>query len=245
MSKEIFYIHDNSIPEEYYKQTNNERSPLITCFNTSMINAGHGIVGIPIPSTKDKTGDYVQPEDAFDWYMHNSEEVTPWVDKFCETPWVKQYLANNGDIRELWEVEAYCFNKWIGYDCCKTNYNMTKSDFIQQIQEGKAVVTTGVFTRFNHAVTVVGYKAVVETDDENAKDVKVSGENYDCVIPKDCNNIKSIYINDSYGNPNARYQPIGVGGFDVECKTEDFFRWINKSKDENKELFYGITFNRI
>ena len=32
------YTHNNSIKDEYYKQTNNERDPFIACFPTSLIN---------------------------------------------------------------------------------------------------------------------------------------------------------------------------------------------------------------
>lgn len=237
LNESFYYIHNNSTPDNYYKQTNNERDPYITCFNTSMINVGIGIMKYDLPTNPGKTGGYSQPEDQFDWYMHESPEVTRWVKDFSSTGWVKEYLNSGGNIRELWEVEAYCFNKWIGEDVCKVNYNLREIDFIDQIRNGKGVVTTGKFCGFNHAVSVVGFESTLKNASTS---FNLSGK--DESIDVDIDNVNHIIINDSYGNPLNDYKPIGVGGFNVFMEKEDFFKKILKAGDVNVSIYYGITF---
>lgn len=233
--QQIYYIHNNSTPENYYKQTNNERDPYVTCFNTSMINVGIGVMGYDLPTSSSKTGGYTQPEDQFDWYMHESPDVNDWIKKFTSTDWVKQYLNSGGNIRELWEVEAYCFNKWVGRDVCKTNYKLKEIDFINQIQLGKGVVTTGKFCGFNHAVSIVGFKS----NPNNISDIQIlHGADSSIDVPIDT--VTDIIINDSYGDPLKNYKPVGVGGYNVFMEKNDFFKKICKS-DNN--IYYGITFN--
>ena len=237
-NEKFYYIHNNSTPEGYYKQTNNERYPFVSCFNTSMINVGIGIMKYDLPIGEAKTGGYSQPEDQFDWYMHESPDVESWVKDFSSTGWVSEYLNSGGDIRELWEVEAHCFNKWIGKDVCKINYNLKEIDFINQIRQGKGVVTTGKFCGFSHAVSVVGFKSELNDTD---KSVTLSGK--DESISTDIEKIESIIINDSYGNPLNSYKPVGEGGYNVIMKKSDFFTKIFKSGDVNTSIYYGILFN--
>ena len=233
------YIHNNSIKDEYYKQTNNERDPFIACFPTSLINLAKGVLNLTLPTSKEKTGGFKQPEDGFDWYMHNSPEVKEWVDNYCKTLWVRDYLKKGGDIRELWEVEVYCFNKWMGYECVKLNYNMSKLAIIEEIQRGRGVVTTGKFVGFSHAVCIVGFKAEMENLD---KDINFSGDNISFLIDNDSiKNVTHIIIDDSYGNPLENYKPVGVNGNDVYYPKNDFFKAINKADSDNTELFYGIV----
>ena len=242
INKKYIYTHNNS--SDYYKQTNNERDPYITCFNTSMINVALDIMKIKAPDGNDKTGGFKQPEDQFDWYMHNSPEVKKWVDDYCKTPWVADYLKTGGDIRELWEVEAYCFNKWIGNIACRINYNMKRRDFIEEIQRGRGVVTTGKFCRFAHAVSVVGFVAEVDNNGFISKDITFKGDNISIPINEDSKEVKEIIIDDSYGDPRNKYAPVGVGGNDVHLQKEEFFTAINKGSNSN-EQFYGIIFDLV
>lgn len=234
----FYYIHNNSTPDGYYKQTNNERDPYVSCFNTSMINVGIGIMKYDLPTGFNKTGGYDQPEDQFDWYMHESPDVADWVKDFSSTGWVKEYLNSGGDIRELWEVEAHCFNKWIGRDVCKANYNLKDIDFIDQIRAGKGVVTTGNFCGFKHAVSVVGFESKLS----NASG-PISLEGKDESIHVNINDVENIIINDSYGNPLTNYRPVGVGGYNVFFEKNDFFTKIFKAGDINASIYYGILFN--
>lgn len=238
VEKKIHYTHNNST--DYYKQTNNERDPMITCFNTSMVNVGLDIMKINPPTGKDKTGGYTQPEDQFDWYMHNSPEVKAWVDDYCKTEWVADYLKDGGDIRELWEVECYCFNKWIGRTVCRINYHMTKHDFIEEIQRGRGVVTTGKFSGFAHAVSVVGFKSIITNYDH---DIYLTGDNISLPVDNDCAFVEEMIIDDSYGNPLNKYKPVGVGGNDLHLNAIDFFKAINK--DSKHETYYGVIFDKI
>lgn len=239
--KKFKYTHNNST--DYYLQTNNERDPYITCFNTSMINVAVDIIKLKTPTGSDKTGGYKQPEDQFDWYMHNSPEVKDWIDKYInDNKWVQDYLKDNGDIRELWEVECYCFNKWIGKKVCRINYNMTKHDFIEEIQNGRAVVTTGKFSNFAHAVSVVGF--VTELNNfATDKDIYLIGDNISIPVEKDCSAVTEMIIDDSYGNPNDNYKPVGKNGNDVHLDKDKFFNAINK--DTKNEKFYGILFDLV
>lgn len=233
------YTHNNSDSNEYYKQTNNERDPYIACFPTSMINLAKGVLNLQLPTGDDKTGGYKQPEDQFDWYMHNSPDVKEWVDNYCKTLWVRDYLKKGGDIRELWEIEVYCFNKWIGYNCCKIDYNATRRSIIEEIQRGRGVVTTGKFCGFGHAVCIVGFKAESEHFDN---DIELNGDNISYLIDDtNINCITKIIVDDSYGNPLNNYKPVGVGGDNVEHPCNDFFKAIDKSDANSEENFYAIT----
>ena len=231
------YTHGNS--SDHYSQVNNERKPMVSCFNTSMIAVALDVMGMKPPTSKDKTGGYKQPEDQFDWYMHESPEVREWVDNYCKTSWVKTYLDNGGDIRELWEVEVYCFNKWIGKNVCKVNYHMSKHDFIEEIQKGHGVVTTGLFCRFKHAVAIVGF--VAETD-KIKEDVHLVGENASIRISNSCEEVKEIVFDDSFGSPLNDYKPLGANGDDVHMPANEFFAAINKDTNTDKGVYYGITF---
>ena len=234
------YTHNNST--DYYSQINNRRDPYVACFNTSMINVGLNLIGLVPPKALEKTGNYDQPEDQFDWYMHNSLEVKDWVDNYCKTPWVDNYLKAGGDIRELWEVEVYCFNKWISKNVCKAVYNLSKHDFIEEIQRGRGIVTTGKFCKFAHAVSVVGFVADLPMQD---KDLNLTGDNISIQISDSCDEITDIIIDDSYGNPNNEYKPVGKDGNDVRVAKDKFFTAINKATNENKEVFYGILFQNV
>lgn len=233
------YIHNNST--DYYTQINNKRDPYVTCFNTSMVNVGLDIMKLIPPTSEDKTGGYTQPEDQFDWFIHNSPEIKEWFDKYCaDNPWVKTYVNTKGnDMRELWEVEAYCFNKWIGRNVCRINYKMSRHDFIEEIQNGRGVVTTGKFYGFAHAVSVVGFTAEVTSLDS---DLTIRGSNISIPITVSCDEVNKIIVDDSYGNPNNKYKPVGIGGNDVHLQKETFFTAINKGSSE-KEIFYGILFD--
>lgn len=214
--KEI--IINNSKAENFHKQTNNQRSPFISCFPTSMINAGE-TVGIKFPTSEDKTGGYSQEEDAYDWFLHTNSDVV----SFWNKPAYKGTIDTGIDPREIWDVEFYAFKKWAGTENIKISYNVKVSEIVDTIKNGGAVVTSGKFCGLGHVVCIVGLKA--ESEDING-------------ITED--NVKEFIIDDSYGNPHNKYKPAGVGGNDVVWNKNDFLKCI--SKPGNK--YYGILFSK-
>lgn len=213
---------NNSDPNEFHIQTNNERDPFITCFPTSMINGSKVIrkaSSFPSEYDIDKTGGYHQLEDQFDWFLHFDKDCVEYWNK----PEFNSYLSDkNNDPRELYDVEVYSFNKWMGENICRLQYNASSNDIVETIKHGGAVVTSGNFCGFGHVITIVGYN--VECENESL--VKID-------------NVKEFIILDSYGNPHNNYKPIGVGGKNVVWEKEEFLNKINKGTGFSK------TFNLI
>lgn len=242
MGKKYIYTHCNSNRNEFYTQVNNERDPYINCFPTSMINwAKVNKINLPDPMDSSKSGGYKQPEDQFDWFMHNNEEVMSYVNNLrSSTPWIREYIDHNGgDIRELWDVEVYAFNKWVGKDVAKVNYNLSVKDILYEIQRGRAIVTSGRFCEFSHAITIVGFKAEFESVIAD-KNIDLIGDNLSYEVDDNRIVLKEFIHLDSYGNPNKNYKPIGVDGFDVIMDKEKFLSCINKG-DSEKSVYYGIV----
>lgn len=214
---------NNSKPEDYYKQTNNEIDPFISCFPTSMINAA-AVLGIVFPKDKDKTGGYVQPEDQYNWYLEHDEGCR----KFWSKPEFAKYLDDPANHpRELWEVEVYCFNRWIGRDVCKYVPNVKIQQIIDLLNKGGTAVTSGKFCEFGHVVAVVGFKAD-SVDENNVKESEVT----------------QFIVDDSYGNPHNNYKPVGVDGNDVEWEKDKFLAAINKGR-EDKPSYNAILFGNV
>ncbi len=236
MTKKFTYSHNIANPEEFYTQVNNERDPFVVCFPTSFINWARLLTRVfDLPTGKNKTGGYKQLEDQYDWFMHNDRDVVRFTKQYKEkNAWAKEY-----DARELWEVEVYAFNKWVGRNVAKLCYNMTEADFAREIQRGRPVITTGKFCGFGHAVTVVGFKAAFSgiTD----CDLSLSGDNISIPENEFINDITTININDSYGNPNNNYKPVGKNGFNVSMDASEFFKAIDKRADGAlNPVYYGI-----
>ena len=208
---------NNSDPNEFHIQTNNERDPFITCFPTSMINAAKVIrksSSFPLKQDINKTGGYTQLEDQFDWFLHNNQECIDYWNR----PEFKSYLSDkNNDPRELYDVEVYCFNKWFGEKLCKLQYNASANDIVETIKNKGAVVTSGNFCDFGHVISIVGLTA----ECENKSDINI-------------NNIKEFIILDSYGDPHNNYKPVGVGGKNVIWEKEEFLNKINKGTGNSK-----------
>ena len=121
-------IKNNSKPENFYKQTNNRRSPYVSCFNTSMIN-GSQTVNIPLPERNSLPEDeafYDQPEDQFDVHVH-CEKV---INHFENDRDVQKLLAEDYDYREIFAVEEYAFNDWVGKRVCKFIDGLTMENMI-------------------------------------------------------------------------------------------------------------------
>lgn len=234
--KKYVYTHCNSNANDYHIQTNNARDPFITCFPTSMINWAK-INGL---NPDRKLSKYKQPEDEFDAFIHDDPVMISYVNKLSAQPWVRDYLEKGGDVRELWDVEVYGINKWLGEDHAKANYNLSIQDIVYEIQSGRSIVTTGEFCEYSHAVTIVGFKALSNTTMLD-KDIELAGSNMSFPVDGDRFTLTDIIILDSYGNPNDKYSVLGKGGFNVVIPIDEFLSRINKGSDE-QSIYYGITY---
>jgi hypothetical protein len=155
-------------------------------------------------------------------------------------PWIREYVKAGGDIRELWDIEVFGMNKWIGEDHAKANYNLTIQDIVYEIQSGRSIVTTGKFCGFSHAVTIAGFKALSDTTMLD-KDIELAGSNMSFPIDGRSFTLTDIIILDSYGNPNDRYSVVGKGGFNVVMPVDKFLSCINKGSGVDP-IYYGITY---
>ncbi len=224
------YKINNSKPFNYHKQTNNVRSPSVACFPTSMVNAAY-TAGIPVADMAIyKNNLYTQDEDVFDAFLHTPELMRYYKCKPCLWDYIKR---PGNDARELWDVEEYAFNKFVGEKVCYIDWNLKIEKLIDTLLSGGAIVTSGFFYRFHHAVSIVGFTS--------------SGEDGD----KDPYKLENIIIDDSYGNVNTNYESVGVGGNDVEVPVLDFLNMIHKNRKDSvstsleeayKDVYYGIIF---
>lgn len=215
------YIN-NSANKEYHIQTNNHRHPSITCFPTSMIN-GAKTAGIVLPDLKSASG-YDQEEDQYDWFMHTDPRVLNFakVNNLMSDP--------KTDIREYWNLEEFAFNKYVGYDAVKLNFDIKPIEIIDILLNKKGdIVTSGKFCGFGHVVSIPGF--IAEVKDVNSP-----------VISDDLSEVTHFVVDDSYGNPNNMYQPLGVGGNNVEEVKTDFLACINKSGVGQPPKYRGIIF---
>ena len=223
MKREL--VVNNSDGKDYYKQTNNEIDPYISCFPSSMINAA-SVINLQFPTDKEHTGGYKQPEDAFNWFLEHNPECI----EFYNRPAYKSYVNTKGNHpRELYDVEVFAFNKWMGKTVCEVKYGCTVSDIVNVLNYGGAVVTSGNFCGFGHVVCIVGFKCTIEPGKVTDKDV-VDG-------------LTHFIVDDSYGNPHDRYKPLGIGGNDVVWEREAFLTAINKGS-VNKPVYNMISFRR-
>ena len=216
---------NNSVGKDYYKQTNNERDPYIACFPSSMINAG-SVIGLDFPTDKEHTNGYSQPEDGYDWYLENNSECKAFYNK----PAYKSYVSAPGNHpRELYDVEHFAFNKWMGKEVCKLKYGCSVADIVNVLNYGGAVVTSGNFCGFGHVVCIVGFKCTIEPGKVTDKDV--------------VNGLTHFIVDDSYGNPHNRYKPVGVDGNDVLWEKDAFLTAINKGSVD-KPIYNMIAFEK-
>ena len=204
---------DNSNREWYYKQTNNKRSPFISCFPTSMINASQ-ITKVKLPDLPVNCI-YDQPEDQYDEFLH-SQKFMSWA---MTKPSIVNLLEDDYDIREIWEAEVQGFNEWVGKRVCEIDWDFKREELIETIDAGGAIVTSGTFGKFKgHCVTICGYGVD-------------SG-----LFTKD--NISKAILLDPYGDPFTRYAKVGFGGYGVRYPFEDFWKVTEKYAG----MHYGIKF---
>lgn len=212
---------NNSVSDDYHKQTNNVIDPFISCFPTSMVNAAES-VKIKMPTDEYHRNGYVQDEDAYNWFLENNPECKA----FWSGPAYKNYLKDpENHPRELYDVEVFAFNKWIGREVCKLVYGVKPQQIVDTLAKGGAVVTSGRFCGFGHVICIVGYKAVAV--DKNKPTI---------------DEVTHFIVDDSYGNPHNNYKPVGVGGNDVVWEKDKFLAAINKGSSSSP-TYNGILFN--
>lgn len=233
----VIYRLFNGSKEKFKTQIDNERDRFNACFPTSMINVAT-IFGLDkeFPTTHDKTGGYKQPEDAFDWFMHNNKECVAFVNK---NPAFKSYALKAGnDIRELWDVEVFAFNKWIGREVCKVNYNFKLSDMASILNDGKGFVTSLKYSKFAHVISVVGADLYCNTDG-SVNDITPEQRK----VKEDFSNVENVIIADSYGDVNEGYAKSKADCWSIKVPKEKILDYINKDSLKKTQLFYGIVFN--
>ena len=205
-------VVNNSKVGEYYKQTNNDRFPGVSCFPTSMINACAtvGLLNFPKPKCTDQAK-YSQPEDQYDWFIH-SKEITDWADSQKD---IVDLINQDYDYRELYRVEEYAMNQWWGKDVCKFVGKITADGIKDVLSHGGVFVTSGRFCKFAHVVCVVGFI----TEDKNSK-------------------LTHFIVDDSYGNPLKNYKLVGYDGDDVIEPFDYFWKATEKAGGNH----FGIVF---
>ena len=233
----VIYRLFNGSKEKIKTQIDNERDRFNACFPTSMINVAT-IFGLDkeFPTIHAKTGGYKQAEDAFDWFMHNDKECVSFVNK---NPAFKSYALKDGnDIRELWDVEVFSFNKWIGREVCKVNYNFKLNNMAEILNDGKGFVTSLKYSKFTHVISVVGADLYCNTDG-SVKNITQEQKQ----VKEDFSNVENVIIADSYGDINEGYSKSKADCWSIKVQKEKFLDYINKDSLKKTQLFYGIVFN--
>lgn len=209
------FRRNNSKDENFYKQTNNERSPFVACFTTSMINSSIN-VGTIYPAY---AGRYSQLEDQYDEFIY-SDKMKDWYTNKADKD-VRNMIANGIEPREIWAVQEYCFNAWVGYKACYIKWNLTRSMLISHLYSGGSLVMGGRFAGYGHMVSVCGYTS----EDESPENIKA---------------VQNIIFDDPYGDPRQEYKPVGVNGNNVELPFEEFWKIIRGNSADSK---FGVMFD--
>lgn len=233
----VIYRLFNGSKEKFKTQIDNERDRYDACFPTNMINVA-SIYGLDkeFPITHDKTGGYKQAEDALDWFIHNNRECINFVNK---NPAFKSYaLKKENDIRELWDVEVFAFNKWIGKNVCKVNYDLKLCDMASILNDGKGFVTSLKYSKFSHVISVVGADLFCNKDGSVNNITQEQRK-----IKDDFSNVESVIIADSYGDINEGYVKSKADCWSIKVSKEKILDYINKDSLKKTQIFYGIVFN--
>lgn len=226
---------NNSRDNEYHIQIDNKRSPSIACFPTSMINSAY-VAKIPVKQMMTYHNDiYNQDEDIYDAYIH-TPEIIDYIMNDNELK--RAYTIDKTDPREMWKIEEYAFNKFIGKNVCSLDFDLTMEKILYILYNGGAIATSGLFYKFHHVVSIVGYEC------ENSS------------FAKDYKSIKNIIIDDSYGNVQEKYSNVGMNGNNDSIPILDFLRIISKTnrtkigpaktyEEALMDKYWGIVFNKF
>jgi hypothetical protein len=150
----------NLKPDDYYKQTNNQVRPGLSCTPTSTIMFW---LGNKIPFTSPSDFTYSQPED-------NVTEAclteNAWKRCYELSPWIKDYNIKN-PTKLIYPYEnPYLYPDYIDpLFCSKTIskfiINCTYNMVLDYLNKGKIVLTTAKFPEAGikgHTFCIIGYK---------------------------------------------------------------------------------------
>lgn len=224
MAENFDFVINHSKDEDYSRQDNNLRAGLVACFPTSCWNAAYG-VGYKVPKMRKKASRYNQAEDIYDEYIH-SKEIIEWA-KSGASKDAKWGFENGIDLREIWDVEVYAFNKFIGKEnACELKTIKGAKEFYELLRKGRTFVVGGKFAGLSHMVALVGCRGFYK--DLKTKDVDVDRLEF--------------IIDDSFGDFRKKYRPIGVGGNNVPVKADELLSMLRG--DRVKGTTMAVQFNK-
>jgi hypothetical protein len=139
-------VINNSLPESYFSQRNNRRSPYSACNVTAMVDAT-AAAGWPIPEPKD--GEDQQPEDRLMLFIETDQE--------CRQMWATLDPRMEIPINQWMAVLTLGLNRWMGQIISLWTESATIPRMIGQLMQGGTCVVSGTFPRVGgHVVAIVG-----------------------------------------------------------------------------------------
>lgn len=227
-------FHNNSRKDEFHTQINNKRFPQVTCFNTSMINGGN-VIRVKYPV--DYAPQYSQLEDKYDYHIHNDPDVAAFVKANKDV----FNLVNQGyDLREIYAVEEFAFNHWIGEKVTTAKYDLTLQKVLKILTCGGAIAGSGKWNNLAHVVTTVGFVYDCPSIQSDAYYSGVAEKAELEIINDRTSTLKEIIIDDSYGNPIEGYAKM-LSGNDTRVPLDTYVRSMDKHIS-SVPTFYGCVF---
>ena len=123
-----------SEPEKYYRQNNNELSPMIRCKPTATVECLDLAGWEP---EKVITGKYKQPEDNLTDYLETTYDI---------------------DAPEDWYAIVKAIRHFYGQTVCKFHNDWLLRDALKAVSKGNPCAVSTRLTQGGHVVTLVGYE---------------------------------------------------------------------------------------
>lgn len=228
-----------------YSQRNNEIIPNSSCGPTNMIQAleyaGWEWDNSMFPEFK-------QPEDKLTKFTRTNKDVLAYYEK-CYYNMYKNWITEAKKLakeqkKEIWQVDckdsyapnevhdvmSYAVNLFIGYTAKELSklakrpvtrfYNeFDEADVVNSLVRGKPVVSSVDFRNCGHYVTIVGFIAEDDFDEDVAKAAMANP----AAAKENCKKIKTYIIDNTYGKfdfVSKKY--IAVSGNDEEIERGQF-----------------------
>lgn len=186
--------------ENYHTQINNRKVPLTSCFNTSnimMLKSANDMFEVPAG---------IQPEDHL--FSHILHGGNPSKEILALRTWL---LSKTIEPQTSGSMEQWAINDLLGHEAVKFSTKWKSWDFYFSIVKKIGCTVIGDFpivrrgrrVTLGHAVCLVGF-STWQTDV------------FSCDRPSEIDTrlIRSVFIDDPYGNYQSHYQDRG--GNDVE-----------------------------
>jgi hypothetical protein len=135
------YIVNLSKPEKYYRQNNNELSPMIRCKPTSTVEC------LDLAGWEPEqiiTGNYRQPED----------NLTDYIEK-----------TYGKDAPEDWTAIIKAVRHFYGQTVCKFHNEKILKDMLRIVEKGNPCAISTRLSQGGHVVSLVGFEANTSIDD--------------------------------------------------------------------------------